>query len=258
MLHWQSLRLRRPLRRLPWTPLPGIVDSDRQSPALPITRLSRRGALLRGTAAALTASWGIRTQTATAQSNAEHYVVFEGPISDTNTSRLMSVISTLIPKGVNQVHLVVGTGGGNISDALLTYGFLCALPAKLTTYNLSTIVSAGMIIYLAGEKRIAAPNALFQFHHGTANFSKPPTSMTLEELTAVKESLAMNIDRMEQIYRERTSLTLAQLQEFHQHTVFFDAAAAQKAGIVHEVAALRIAPGAAMTVINTAPTQTPP
>ena len=45
----------------------------------------------------------------------------------------MSVISTLIPKGVNKVHLVVGTLGGNISDALLTYGFLVALPVKLTT-----------------------------------------------------------------------------------------------------------------------------
>jgi ATP-dependent protease ClpP protease subunit len=69
-------------------------------------------------------------------------VVFEGPINDTNTSRLMSVISTLIPKGLKEVHLVVGTGGGNIADALLTYGFLRALPAKVTTYNLSTVASA--------------------------------------------------------------------------------------------------------------------
>ena len=97
--------------------------SDRRSSAL-ISQICRRSALLRGTAALLTISWGIPAQTATAQSNAEHYVVFEGPINDTNTSRLMSVISTLIPKGLKEVHLVVGTGGGNIPDALLTYGFL--------------------------------------------------------------------------------------------------------------------------------------
>jgi ATP-dependent protease ClpP protease subunit len=233
-----------------------IVDSDRKSPAL-LKRVSRRSALLRGTAAMLTAGWGIRTQTATAQSNTEHYVIFEGPINDTNTSRLMSIMSTLIPKGLKEVHLVVGTGGGNIPDALLTYGVLCALPVKLTTYNLSTVASAGGIIYLAGERRIAAPNAIFQFHHVTQNFSKPPTSMSLDEFTDQKTSLTMNLERMEQIYRERTSLTPAQIEEFRQHAVFFDAAAALNAGMVHEVAALHIPPGAAITVVNTAPTQTP-
>jgi hypothetical protein len=72
-----------------------IVDSARNSPALLISRVSRRSALLRSAAAMVTAGWGIRAQTATAQSNAEHYVVFEGPINDTNTSRLMSIISAL-------------------------------------------------------------------------------------------------------------------------------------------------------------------
>jgi hypothetical protein len=63
-----------------------LVDSERESAALLIARVSRRSALLRGIAAMVTAGWGIRTQTATAQTMREHYVVFEGPISDTNTS----------------------------------------------------------------------------------------------------------------------------------------------------------------------------
>ena len=233
-----------------------IVESARTS--LLTSRISRRSALLRGTAAMLTAGSAIGAPTATAQSNAEHYVVFEGPITDTNTSRLMSIISALIPKGLKEVHLVLGTGGGNIADAVLTYGFLSALPATLTTYNLSTIASAGAIIYLAGEKRIAAPNAYFQFHHATQIFSKPPATMSLDEFTDAKASLAMNVERMEQIYRQRTSLTPAQIEEFRHHAVFLDAAAAQNAGIVHEVAAFRIPPGAAITVVNTAPTPTQP
>jgi hypothetical protein len=84
-------------------------------------------------------------------------------------------------------------------------------PAKLTTYNPSTVASAGTIIYLAGEKRIAAPNAFFRFHHVTQNFSKPPTSMSLDEFTDEKTSLAMSLERLEQIYRERTSLTSEQI-----------------------------------------------
>jgi ATP-dependent protease ClpP protease subunit len=233
-----------------------IVASNRKIAPRLISRVSRRRALLRGTAAMLTAGWGMRAQTGTAQSNAEHYVVFEGPINDTNTSRLMSIIALQIPKGLKEIHLVVGTGGGSIADALLTYAFLCALPTMLTTYNLSTVASAGVIIYLAGERRIAAPNAVFQFHDATLNFSRPPTSMTLHEFIDGKTSLAMNLERMEQIYRDRTSLTPVQIEEFHQHAVFFDATAAHNAGIAHEVAAFRIPPGAAITVVNTAPTQT--
>ena len=85
------------------------ADSEKKSAALLIARISRRSALLRGSAAMVTAGWDIRTQAATAQTTPEHYVVFEGPINDTNTSRLMSIISTLIPRGAQEVHLIVGT-----------------------------------------------------------------------------------------------------------------------------------------------------
>jgi ATP-dependent protease ClpP protease subunit len=206
----------------------------------------------------LFAAWcGAGVQTASAQGTAVYYVVFDGPINDTNTSRLMSIIGTLIPKGHKELHLIVGTSGGNIPDALLAYGFLRALPIKVTTYNLSTVASAGTIIYLAGEQRIAAPGAFFQFHHVTENFSKPPVSMTLDDFTGQKEALALNLDRMEQIYRERTALLPQQIEEFRKRDVFFDAEAAHKAGIVHDIAALMIAAGAAITVVNTAPNQTP-
>ena len=220
-------------------------------------RLTRRDALLRSSAALFIAWCGMGVQTASAQSAAEHYVVFDGPINDTNTSRLMSIIGTLIPKGLKELHLIVGTSGGNIPDALMAYGVLRALPAKVTTYNLSTVASAGTIIYLAGEKRIAAPSAFFQFHHVSENFSKPRVGVTLDELTGEKNALAMNLERMEQIYKERTALLPQQIEEFQRHDVFFDAEAAQKAGIVHDIAALAIPAGAAITVVNTMPNQTP-
>jgi hypothetical protein len=41
------------------------------------------------------------------------------------------------------------------------------------------------------------------------NFSRPPTSMTLHEFIDGKTTLAMNLERMEQISRDRTSLTRA-------------------------------------------------
>ena len=72
-----------------------------------------------------------------------------------------------------------------------------------------------------------------------------------------RNALAMNLGRMEQIYKERTALLPQQIEEFQRHDVFFYAEAAQKAGIVHDIAALAIPAGAAITVVNTAPNRTP-
>jgi ATP-dependent protease ClpP protease subunit len=72
-----------------------------------------------------------------------HYISFQAPINETTSSRLISIVSVSIQKGVNDFHIIVSTAGGSISAALLIYGFLRTLPAKVTTYNLSAIRSAG-------------------------------------------------------------------------------------------------------------------
>src|SRR5271170_6506945 len=79
----------------PGMPMDVATRNDDKPRALAASRLSRRSALVRGTAAILTAGWGLQPGTLLAQPNTGgvQYVVFEGPINDTNTSRLMSIIS---------------------------------------------------------------------------------------------------------------------------------------------------------------------
>ena len=177
------------------------------------------------------------------------YITFEAPINETTTSRLIAVVGGSIQKGVNDIHLIVGSGGGSISAALLVYGFLRSLPAKVTTYNLSTIQSAGEIIFLAGEHRIASQNAIFMFHHLNQNVTGN-TAMTTADFKDREMFLSMDIKRVDDIYRERTSLTAAQMEEFKQHAVYFDAVAARDAGIIQEIAPLSIPARAAITAVN--------
>jgi ATP-dependent protease ClpP protease subunit len=185
-----------------------------------------------------------------------HYISFQAPINDTTSSRLIAILSGSIQKGVNDFHIIVSTGGGSISAALLIYGFLRSLPAKVTTYNLSTIQSAGELIYLAGEMRISNPNAIFMFHQAKENFTGNP-SLTLDDFTDWKTFLAMDLKRVDDIYRERTSLSAAQIEEFRRHAVYFDAVAARDAGIVHEIAPLSIPPRANITALNPSTTPAP-
>jgi|SRR5216683_2239205 len=203
-------------------------------------------------AAETTAVPGDSAQTTTSR----HYISFQAPINETTSSRLIAILSGSIQKGVNDFHIIVSTGGGSISAALLIYGFLRSLPAKVTTYNLSTIGSAGELIYLAGEMRISNPNAIFGFHQAKENFTSNP-SLTLDDFTDWKTFLSMDLKRVDDIYRERTSLTAAQIEEFRRHAVYFDAVAAHDAGIVHEIAPLTIPPRANITALNPSTTPAP-
>jgi ATP-dependent protease ClpP protease subunit len=228
---------------------------------------TRRRVLLAAPAVAVSSVLVARSWVAAAETTAvpgdssqttasRHYITFQAPINDTTSSRLIAILSGSIQKGVNDFHIIVSTGGGSISAALLIYGFLRSLPAKVTTYNLSTIQSAGEIIYLAGEIRKSNPNAIFMFHQAKQNFTGNP-NLTLDDFTDWKTFLAMDLKRVDDIYRERTSLTAAQIEEFRQHVVYFDAVAALDAGIVHEIAPLSIPPRANITALNPSTTPAP-
>jgi ATP-dependent Clp protease, protease subunit len=221
---------------------------------------SRRQFVLAAAAGALSSVWSARSEVASAETGSvpaessptnasRHYVSFQAPIDDTTSARLIAIVGGLIQKGVNDIYLIVNTGGGNVADAVLIYGFLRSLPAKVTTHNLSTIQSAGEIIFLAGEKRIASQNAIFQFHHLNQNFTSN-TSLTSDDFKDRETLLSLDIKRVDEIYRERTSLTATQLEEFKRHAVYFDAAAARDVGIIQEIAPLSILPRATITAVN--------
>jgi ATP-dependent Clp protease, protease subunit len=221
---------------------------------------TRRQFVLAASTLALSSVWSARSKAVAAETGASNgeapqttpshqYITFVAPINETTTSRLIAVVGGSIQKGVNDIHLIVGSGGGGISAALLVYGFLRSLPAKVTTYNLSTIQSAGEIIFLAGERRIASQNAIFMFHHLNQNVTGN-TTMTTDDFKDREMFLSMDIKRVDEIYRERTSLTAGQMEEFKQHAVYFDAVAARDAGIIQEIAPLSIPPRAAITAVN--------
>lgn len=66
--------------------------------------------------------------------------------------------------GCSEIELSISTGGGDVDIAIELYNFLRALPCRLTTINTSYVNSAGIIIYLAGEKRVCRPEASFYVH----------------------------------------------------------------------------------------------
>lgn len=87
----------------------------------------------------------------------------------------------------------------------MIYNSLSALPLELITFNIGAVNSAGIVIFLAGDMRYAAPSATFLFHGSSADMTAP---FKLDEKTCrnILESLETSHRKIRDIICSRTSI----------------------------------------------------
>ena len=176
----------------------------------------------------------------------QHYVMFDGGIEAVPVKSLMAEVGGLVAKGADRVHLVVTSGGGSTRLALEAYAFLRALPVRVVTWNIADVQSAATVLFLAGEERIAGPAARFMLHPLTWDMKGPFND---RDMTEARAELGYDIVRFVDIYKERTSLSAAQIDQLQHGKLFLDANEALKAGLVQRVEPFRIAPGSEIVVV---------
>jgi len=176
----------------------------------------------------------------------QHYVIFDGGIESVAVKSLMAAVGNLVSKGADRVHLVVASGGGSTRLALEAYAFLRALPVRIVTWNIADVQSSATILFLAGEERIAGPAARFMLHPLTWDMK---SQFNDREMTEARAQLGFDVARFVDIYKERTSLSAAQIDQLEHGTLFLDANEALQAGLVQRVEPFRIAPGSEIVVV---------
>ncbi|HTZ65164.1 MAG TPA: ATP-dependent Clp protease proteolytic subunit [Solirubrobacteraceae bacterium] len=65
---------------------------------------------------------------------------------------------------VERVVLEVASPGGEVASAIHLYEALLSTSFELVTCNLGEVASMGNLVFLAGDKRVAAPEATFLLH----------------------------------------------------------------------------------------------
>lgn len=171
------------------------------------------------------------------------YVSFSAEVNVNTTESLITTMANLANQGVETVHLLLSTPGGNIMHGVNLYNVLRGMPFYLVTHNVGNVDSVGNAFFLAGDERYACPHSTFMFHgvsydgaaHGTLDEKK------LRELVG---DLEANQTRIAAILEERTSLTAVQIQSLFLEAQTKDATYAIGAGIVDEIKAVEIPPGA--------------
>ena len=164
------------------------------------------------------------------------YLMFSGGVSQDSANKLVSKASELArSKHCDEIQLLLNSGGGNIRPGIYCYTMLRALPVNLTTHNVGVVESIANVIYLAGERRYAAPTASFMFHdfHWSFNQSETLSVSQLEEKVA---SLMFDRKRVKDIYADRIGTAFIQKVELFPVKEFkVSAEWATKNGLAHEI-----------------------
>jgi len=170
------------------------------------------------------------------------YVSFSAEISPHTTESLLAVMSNCANQGVQTVHLLISTPGGNVMNGLNIYNVLLGMPFELITHNVGNVDSIGNLVFLAGRKRYACPHSTFMFHGVGFDVN---AQIRLEE-KFLKERLGSILSdhkRIGSIIAERTKLDQKVVESLFTEAQTKDATFAAGAGIIHEIKDVQIPAG---------------
>jgi ATP-dependent protease ClpP protease subunit len=113
---------------------------------------------------------------------------------------LLQTVDAQFKIGVRQFVILISSPGGDVLSGFLAYNYLKGLPIELTTFNVGNVDSSASVIYCAGAKRYAVPEARFLIHEisltftangpGTINIDLPSLEAQLSLLKGQESAMA--------------------------------------------------------------------
>lgn len=89
-----------------------------------------------------------------------------GDIPEVNDPQIQEILEVLSTPGLEQVDVVINTQGGDYDTQVMLYNLLKSLQATtfVKTIGISSVMSAGQIIYMQGSERIMSKYSSFMIH----------------------------------------------------------------------------------------------
>lgn len=139
------------------------------------------------------------------------------------------VIAQIQDLDVDTLHVRINSPGGSVFEGVAIANLLKAHKAKVITYNDSLAASIATIIFLAGDERHVADNALFMMH-------KPSSIVwgTSDEMRQEAEVLDMIEGTLLTTYENSSYLDREELADMVAATTWFDAAECIEHGFADE------------------------
>lgn len=131
-----------------------------------------------------------------------HVIHFAGPINPGTASQLQNATLGAVSQGATSLRYHVSTDGGSTMYGFSLYNLIRSLPVPVTMHNLGSIESMGNILFLAADRRIAAPHSRFLLHPLNWGFSGG--NVDHARLAEHAACLDNDFDRYVEIFQERT------------------------------------------------------
>lgn len=165
-----------------------------------------------------------------------HIVHFIGPINHASACTVRNLCLQALQNGATAIELHMSTEGGNMTAGFALYFFLKSLPLPLTTHNVGSVESVGVVIFLAGKRRYACPGTRFlvhPLHWGFGSLSAADHA----RISEWRECLDFDAERYASIFEEATGAAIGK-EDIRSHLFgnarIFDAQQALDAGIIHD------------------------
>lgn len=171
-----------------------------------------------------------------------HIVHFIGPINHNSVCTIRNLCLQALQSGASEIELHLSTEGGNMTAGFALYFFLKSLPLPLTTHNIGSVESVGVVIFLAGQKRYACPGTRFlvhPLHWGFGNLVAADHARVSEW----RDCLDFDAERYARIFEEATGnpgLRDDIRASLNASARIFDADQALAAGIIHQAVQARL------------------
>ena len=151
-------------------------------------------------------------------------------LTDHTVSRLIDLAYTAQEEGSSQLHLYISSLGGRMHLGFTTYNFFRALDIPVYTYNVGTIEGAALMLYLASDKRAAAPSSKFALSSFEWTFYR--NTMYYPEIIEAYESLTHDVKCYTDIFKERTNGSFDIMASLRGLAKILDTSAALSVGLV--------------------------
>lgn len=127
--------------------------------------------------------------------NTDVKISFTGSVDEENVRAFINEIKNLTEKFPDSTSLTIymSSPGGNVDIAVELFNFLKLLDCKIRTVNISCVNSAAIIIFAAGDERIALPCSSFYVHAITKNLNG---NFTAADLLREAKEMSANTDKV--------------------------------------------------------------
>lgn len=162
----------------------------------------------------------------------QRYYGFSGMIDDNGVTRLASAFNMAVNEGFDEVHICLSSLGGYVHSGIYLYNHIRSLPLEVVAYNVGSVASIAVAVFLAANQRFSSEHGVFMIHPTSL---APQAGMTAQLLQSHLDSALSDDTRTESILRERSQIPDAMLADRRAKDVYITPAQAVSFGLVQAV-----------------------